>query len=188
MHRKFLLAIILFVTPVVFLSINQQAYSGGGFSNIDNEELSFVTIEPATKNELVPATRESVESNKFVVGKNFVSDVLALETALFAFLIPLSFDIVARFSDKYKSRVISKQFISEPDFIRLLYLLFANILFLIVLSFFDVKNTIIVFLAGMSALITIFFLFKFLQLLFSYTTDTRYLRNKFQSNAQKHIK
>lgn len=187
--------ICLFILFVLFIYFPKIIYSdgGGAGNNVAQESANDESDESLDFMENVEEVSESKrdriinENNFFQVESSFVSDILAVETALLAFLIPLSFDIITRVSDKYNSRTIAKQFKNEPFFRMLLYLLFGNVVFLVLLSFFDVANKALLFLAGVSVLFTLFFLFKFLQLLFSYTTDTKYLRRKFLSNAQKHV-
>lgn len=46
----------------------------------------------------------------FVPHKDFLSDIIAVQAAIISIAIPISFDVISRISERYKSSVIIEQF------------------------------------------------------------------------------
>lgn len=67
---------------------------------------------------------------------DFLSDVAAFEAMVIALSVPLSYDIVSRISDKYKSDVIAKRYRSHLVIRWLPPALILNIIFAVGLKFF----------------------------------------------------
>jgi uncharacterized BrkB/YihY/UPF0761 family membrane protein len=136
---------------------------------------------------------------KFIISftptPNFLSDIVAFESAVIGLAIPLSFEIVSRISERYQSEVITKKFLQNWEIKLLPIFLILNIISAIALMFFVPDNPVgttwkisawitftgFLFSAGI-------FLFKFLPKLKRYMTDTNFILNEFFNEAEKLFK
>ena len=75
--------------------------------------------------------------NKLEINSKVLSDISAFEAIVISIAIPLSFVIVSRISERYKSGVISKRFMKEWEILVLPFLLIFNIILSIGISFFS---------------------------------------------------
>lgn len=125
-------------------------------------------------------TSESPESRG-----DFISDILAFQTAILVLLIPLSFDVISRISERYKSDVIIKHFQKEIIFRTLIFLLFMNIFFSLFLKFFFIENFYLVFCALLLAIASTVYIGLFFWLIMKYTTSIEYVKGKLLNEAQE---
>ena len=117
----------------------------------------------------------------------FLSDVLAFQTAILAILIPLSFDVISRISDRYKSEIIINRFQKERVFISLVVILIVNITYMIILKFFDNTTQLFSCLSLFLTLISIALLCLFLMLVINYTRIP-FIKKKLFASATNVIK
>lgn len=125
--------------------------------------------------------------SSFTPTPNFLSDVAAFEAVIIALAIPLSFEIVSRISERYKSEVITKKFIQEWEIKWLpIFLVLA-----VTLRFFinDNPNSalwkVLAWTTFAGFLFVAIILFKFLAGLKLYMTDTESILNKLFDEAEK---
>ena len=63
--------------------------------------------------------------------QDFLTEILAIESAILAFFVPLSYNIMARATEKYDSKTINELFLNEKNTFWLLWLLLVNIAIII---------------------------------------------------------
>lgn len=125
---------------------------------------------------------------------NFLSDVAAFEGVVIALVIPLSFEIVSRISERYHSEVITKQFFGEWEIRLLPIFLLINILLAISLRFFVQSNPTDIVWKISAWIIFIFYLliaiilFRFIVKLKSYMIDFEAVLERLYDEAEKYLK
>lgn len=124
----------------------------------------------------------------------FLSDIAAFEAVLIALVIPLSFDIVARISERYQSEVIVKMFIRERVNRILPPTLLINIVLAISLRFFVNSNPVSLYWKIIAWIILLGFMFIVIILsvalltLQRYVTDTEFVQERLFHEAEESIK
>lgn len=174
--------------------LTSRVLASGGFtsisqSNSSSEERNTLESPSATsseqKNEVISSDSESDPTRNL---SDFLTDVLSYQTAILALLIPLSFDVVSRISDRYRSEVIIKRFQKEVPFLGLIAVLVANITYILTLRFLSVEsfgaNLVVLFLTAAS----IGFMGWFFWLIFKYTSGTSFIKEKLINDARQLLK
>jgi hypothetical protein len=116
----------------------------------------------------------------FTPNIDFASDIIAYQAAVIAIAIPLSFEIVSRISERYKSGVITREFNRQWQFISLLFLVLIDACLGVFLKFF-IKDQITGYWKLSAWLILILFLITniillaFFNNLRKYATQTDFL-------------
>ncbi len=135
----------------------------------------------------------------FTPNIGFISDLVVFEVGVFAFVVPLSFEVISRISERYQSETISKRFIKEKVVIALPFLTLVNAFIAIVLRFFSdtilecdkqipmfwiLGSYIVLFFLFTSALLLIYFLLRAVK----YATDTDFIMEQLLNDAQNSIR
>ncbi|MBP6913435.1 MAG: hypothetical protein KBC00_02390 [Candidatus Levybacteria bacterium] len=181
-----LLVLIIFL--IIFLSLIPVAntMADGNSESVSSPKTASIsqnfTHEKAKIEETNGSNKSSLTNNM----GGFLSDVLTFQTAILALLIPLSFDVISRISDRYNSEIIIKRFQKEPVFLFLIGILVSNILYMLFLRFFDNSFQI---LSGISLLLAVssLVLLCFFLLLVSRYTSISYIKKKLLNNATNTI-
>lgn len=174
--------------------LTSRVFASGGFAAV-SQSSSFSqekkNLEPSSplpseqKNKVTSVDKKSMPSRNL---SDFLTDVLAYQTAILALLIPLSFDVVSRISDRYRSEVIIKRFQKEVPFLGLIMVLVANITYILTLRFLSVEsywaNSIVLLLTAAS----IGFMGWFFWLIFKYTSGTSFIKEKLINDAKQLLK
>ena len=187
MRTRFIALLFLVLFGIFSITLPVQADG-----NNDSISLNIIeqNVDTATKPNL--ETKKNEEENIFsgdkVKKKAFLSEFLALQTAILAFLIPLAFDVVTRISEKYKSEIVIKHFQREKIFLILIFVLFVNILYLLSLGFFEINVSVMSGISFFLTILSVFLLFGFLILLRSYSSSSKYIKEKLLNEAKKLIK
>lgn len=150
------------------------------YTKFVNESTKGIEKEPSFSDAVYKPTEPSQRNG-------FLSDVLAFQTALLALLIPLSFDVISRISDRYKSEIIIKRFQREPIFLSLTGTLIINITYMLFLRFFENNTQVFSEFSLFLALLSIIFLSLFLLLVSNYT-NISYIKKKLLRSASNVIK
>jgi len=130
----------------------------------------------------------------FTPRPNFLSDVAAFEAIVISIAIPLSFEIIARISERYQSDVLTKRFGQEWVVRWLPLFLIGNIVVAITLRFFVKDVPVISLWKPLAWLTLIGFLFvscallKFFILLKKYMTEIEFILNRLFDEAEKSLK
>lgn len=130
----------------------------------------------------------------FTPSRDFLSDVAAFEAVVIGLAIPLSFEIVSRISERYKSEVITKRFIQEWSIQWLQGLLIFNIVLAVAMKFFVHDNPtadtwkVFAWIAFGGFLFTIVVLLLFLSRLKRYATDIKFVLNELFDEAEELLK
>ena len=186
---------VISATLFCFLALlTSNVFASGGFTTISQSNPFFK--EAKNLESINPAPPDQENETKGADGKressrnlsDFLTDVLAYQTAILALLIPLSFDVVSRISDRYRSDVIIKRFQKEVPFLGLIAVLVVNITYILALRFFSVENiwanSIVLFLTGAS----IGFMGWFFWLIFKYTSGTSFIKEQLINDARQLLK
>jgi hypothetical protein len=130
---------------------------------------------------------------QFSPNVNFLSDVAAFEAAIIALAIPLSFEIVSRISERYKSDVVSRKFDQERINKALPLVLVINIALAIGLRFHEGENPtsmawkFFAWLAFLGFLFVAYLLLKFISVLKVYMSSTEGVIEKLFKDAEDSI-
>lgn len=130
---------------------------------------------------------------KFVPQKDFLSDIIAVQAAIISIAIPISFNVISRISERYKSSVIINQFNQQWQVKVLPLLLIFNIALSVCLKFFitnDPKSLleiILIYLAFFCFLGILGILGLFFQTVKKYSVDTSYLLNQIYKNIENNL-
>jgi len=130
----------------------------------------------------------------FVPPRDFLSDVAAFEAVVIGLAIPLSFEIVSRISERYKSEVITKRFLQEWTSRWLQVLLLANIVLTVCLKFFVRDDStgdawkIFAWITFAGFLFTTVVFLMFLRRLKLYASDTEFVLNELFNDAEQFFK
>lgn len=131
----------------------------------------------------------------FVPTADFLSDVAAFEAVVIAIAIPLSFEIVSRISERYRSEVISKKFVQEWAVQLLPTFLIFNIILAVALRFFVNSNPtsivwkLLAWIAFIGFLIIAgILLFCFIPRLKHYMTESEFVLEELFNEAEKSLK
>jgi hypothetical protein len=124
----------------------------------------------------------------------FLSNIVATEVVIIGIAIPLSFEIISKISERYKSDVISRKFLNSSNLNRLRVLLVLNIIFAISLIFIAKKPPCelwkffawLVFLLFIC--IILFFTFSFIPRVMHYMRNTNFILKELFEDAEKFIK
>lgn len=174
-----LLILVIFVVP--------RIYAGGGsYEPISTSQSYRSNLNDEMSNDIkspnvVYKTIQTIQTD------GFLSDVLAFQTALLALLIPLSFDVISRISDRYKSEIIIRRFQRERIFLSLTGTLIVNITYMLFLRFFNNSTQMFSVFSLFLALLSIVLLSLFLLLVSNYT-NISYIKKKLLRNATNVIK
>lgn len=183
MKQVVVISIILFLL-IIFSPIKIFADGGNFKVNVEEIPLKNSVIQNSDiKNKPNLISELKVPPNM----AGFLSDVLAFQTAILAILIPLSFDVISRISDRYKSEIIINRFQKERVFISLVVILIVNITYMIILKFFDNSTQLFSCLSLFLALISIVLLCLFLMLVINYTRIS-FIKKKLFTSATNVIK
>jgi hypothetical protein len=131
---------------------------------------------------------------RFVPPRDFLSDVAAFEAVVIGLAIPLSFEIVSRISERYKSEVITKRFIHEWSTRWLQILLIANITLAVCIKFFVHEDPtsdiwkIVSWITFVGFIVTIIVFVHFLRRLSHYATDADSVLNELFDHAEEFLK
>jgi hypothetical protein len=142
----------------------------------------------------------------FTPSPDFLSDIVAFESALLGISIPISIEIVSRISERYKSNIITNNFLNDrtvkysPSKVKNLpFLLIINVLLAIILRFFftvpvnndsnssSIMKMLLWISLGYAVTIVIIFL-RFWNLLLKYMTSTNFILEKFINEAKELLK
>lgn len=192
MRMKYVVIGTAFFCLLVLLT--SRVLASGGFTSISQlnslseERITLESPSPTSseqKNKVISSGSESDPTRNL---SDFLTDVLAYQTAILALLIPLSFDVVSRISDRYRSEVIIKRFQKEVPFLGLIAVLVANITYILTLRFLSVEsfwaNSVVLFLTAAS----IGFMGWFFWLIFKYTSGTSFIKEKLINDARQLLK
>lgn len=130
---------------------------------------------------------------KFVPQKDFLSDIIAVQAAIIAIAIPISFDVISRISERYKSSVIIEQFNQQWQVKVLPLLLIFNIALSVSLKFFITNNPkslleiVLLWLAFCCFLGILLILVSFFQTVKNYSVNTSYLLKKIYKDIDKNL-
>lgn len=116
--------------------------------------------------------------------KDFYSDLLAYQVAILTLLLPISFEITSRFSDRYNSDKLSKRFLNEPLVLSMILFSFFNLLWLISARFFANQSLSILTLTHIFALISALLFSSFLYLVTQYGSNIEFVKRKIFLDAQ----
>ncbi|MDH5613074.1 MAG: hypothetical protein OEY66_11535 [Gammaproteobacteria bacterium] len=125
----------------------------------------------------------------------FISDIAGFEAVIIGIAIPLSFDVISRISERYKSDVITTKFLSHWSSKLLLPFLLINIFIAISLRFFHVEtNTVneefwvvfswIIYAGFISTALILFYYFRLVQ---QFAGNTDYIIKELLNEAGKYI-
>lgn len=132
--------------------------------------------------------------NDFTPSSRFLTDVATFEGVIIAIIIPLSFEMVSRISERYESEIIVRKFYSEKFISSFPVILIINIIMVISLIFLDdplhksILWKIIFWVTFILFLVVVLILMKFLNLLRRYITDTKFILNRLFDDAEKLFK
>jgi hypothetical protein len=128
---------------------------------------------------------------EFSPSTGFLSDIIAFQGAVIAIAIPLSFEIIARISERYQSGILVEKFNQQWQIRWLLRLLVIDIIIAVCLKFFvssDKLSGIALFLGWVAFIVfiaTLLILLSFFNILRAYTVDTSFLLNKIYQDIDK---
>jgi hypothetical protein len=175
------LVVIAFFVGSLFGRFSHSLYEGLMWMAIPgigaHSVLSFVNIVTARK-----------------ISLGFLTDVTAFETAIIAFLIPLSLEMISKISERYKSEVVLLPFHHEWENRILLKLLLVNVMLALPLRFWlDDKQPIegwwrlVVWFLLANFVFTTVTIYTFMRKLRRYMSDTSFLIEKLFSDATRSI-
>ncbi|MHA1401832.1 MAG: hypothetical protein ACTSQE_15895 [Candidatus Heimdallarchaeaceae archaeon] len=124
----------------------------------------------------------------------FLSDVAAFQGIVVAIVIPLSFQMISRISDRYQSGVITARFKREWLMRLMPVCLLANILLAVTLRFLvndyptSAGWTVFAWIVYGVFFITIILLYLFFKLLLKYITDSEFIVNQLLDEAEELFK
>jgi hypothetical protein len=130
----------------------------------------------------------------FVPSPNYLSDIAAFEAVIIALAVPLGFEIVSRFSDRFSSEVVAKRFSNEWELKWLPWLLIPNIILAVTLRFFVGDETtsclwnVIAWIVFFGFILVALMLAFFIRRLRKYTTDTEYILGRLYDDAKRSLK
>lgn len=141
--------VCIFATLLLLIKPN-TAYAGGGNTVLEKIEPTNIVVDTNTDAGVKSLAKEysinqDPESTR-LFSPNLILNVSAFQIAILAFLIPLSFDMVSKISDKYNSDVISRFFSKRilPKWYQLMALL--SIFLLVLIGAFPVSETLAIIL------------------------------------------
>ncbi len=185
------LTIIIIVSISGVFADGRSAIIDTGNTSVDIPQESF-TLSLNQENRYTTNKDSAsipVEENKKIPRdlSDFVSDVLAFQTAILVLLIPLSFDVVSRISERYHSEIIISRFQGEWTFVSLVWILGINIALMIILRLFSIEslfaNTLIFLLAIASMILT----GRFFWLVTRYAGSTKYIKERLLHDAKQFL-
>lgn len=186
--------VILMTMFFSFLHLSSGVYASGGFDNLSD----LPSSEVITQYDEIKNTTTGNEGNLVIGEENgskktrdlseFLTDVLTYQTAILVLLIPLSFDVVSRISDRYRSEVIIKRFQSEWAFQSLIGVLVFNVFYILVLRFLSVENFWWNSIAMLLTVVSMLLMGKFFLLIFQYTSGTSFIKEKLINDAKQLLK
>ena len=142
---------------------------------------------------ILKLTKFLINSVHFIPSTGFLSDIIAVQAAIIAIAIPISFDVISRISERYKSSVIIQQFNQQWQVKILPSLLIFNIALSVCLKFL-IKNDpaslvaiTLLYLAFTSFLVILLFLVSFFYIIQKYSVNTSYLLNKIYKNIDTNL-
>lgn len=191
MRMKYVILMTMFFS---FLHLSSGVYASGGFDNLSD----LPSSEVITQYDEIKNTTTGNEGNLVIGEENgskktrdlseFLTDVLTYQTAILVLLIPLSFDVVSRISDRYRSEVIIKRFQSEWAFQSLIGVLVFNVFYILVLRFLSVENFWWNSIAMLLTVVSMLLMGKFFLLIFQYTSGTSFIKEKLINDAKQLLK
>lgn len=129
----------------------------------------------------------------FSPNTQFLSDIIAFQGAVIAIAIPLSFEIIARISERYQSGILVEKFNQQWQISWLLRLLVIDIFIAVCLKFFVSSDKLsgvglfFGYVAFIVFIVTLFILLSFFNILRSYTVDTSFLLDKIYQDIDKNF-
>lgn len=125
---------------------------------------------------------------------NFLTDVAAFGSAILAFLIPLSTEMISKLSERYKSEAIARTYIKEWINKLFPFLLVSNILLAVILRFFSLENSnsqvwkIFSWALLILFILTTFLTLYFFSLLRKYLSDIKFVIEKISHKIDDALK
>lgn len=148
---------VIVLATLLFIFINQVEAIGEHLTSTP----AYLNSELSTK--YIPTIESSPDMG------DFISDALAFQTAILVLFIPLSMDVIARISDRYKSEIILRRFQREPVLKLLVPTLFINIVYILFLKYFNTSEAIFSQITLTLELISLFLLAMYIKCLLNYT-------------------
>lgn len=177
---------IFFIVSIFTIVLaNKIVFAGGEPSSLNyNKSIDEESVIYGPK--LPKTSRKNAFTMKPDLG--YLSDIIAFETAIIAFLIPLVVDVISRLSDRYDSEVIVKQFVKEKVFSLFPFFLVFNIISIILIKLFslDAYRPVQVFIVSLAVFTNVWILWLF-RLLKKYLLDLSYVKEKLFKDAQKSL-
>ncbi len=170
----------------IIVIINKIVFADGGFSSVNNNKAVYeenVIYKPESSR---PSKKHTVVLKPDL---GYLSDIIALEIAIIAFLIPLIIDVISRLSDRYDSEIIVKLFVKEKTFSLFPFFLVFNIISIILFKSLNlgIYKPILIFIIFLAVLTNIWILWLF-RLLKKYLIDLSYVKEKLYNDAEKSLK
>lgn len=179
----------------LFFTLGSSAFAGGkGLESLSShQELfsdSYTDISLSSKQEISNDSVETVsdgeKSNRWL---ELLLVLVAIETGVVALMLPLSFDMVSRLTDKYKfSSGVSQIFMNEWEVKTFMYgWIPFTIIFLLTHYFFNWFYESLHVLPYLMILVVNAWILFFFRKLIKYLDDSDYLINKFFEMAENEI-
>lgn len=186
-------AVICTVLFFLIILFSSRVLASGGFtiitkSTTTQEGKGFVFPSPISSEQKSqePDSIGECKSNRNL--SDFLTDVLAYQTAILALLIPLSFDVVSRISDRYRSEVIIKHFQKEKVFLGLIIVLAGNIFYMLMLRFFSIESWGYNSIALILTIVSMILMAAFFWLIFQYTSGISFIKERLLNEAKQLLK
>lgn len=128
----------------------------------------------------------------FVPTPNFLSDVAAFEAVFIALAVPLSVEVVSRYSDRFSSEVAANQFNKEWEIRLLPWFIIPNIVLAVTLRFSAGETTssfwnVMAWVVFFGFILVALLLFIFIKKLIKYTSDTEYILGRLYEEAERSL-